>query len=160
MTSLHTAGKCNVPGSSSVETGTVQTTNCTYDTNTGANSAGCGVLDGDTSSFGTPFNAMGGGVYAMEWTSSYIRMWFWRRSAIPSDITSGKPNPSGWGSPYVDFEGDCSIDSNFKNHQIVLDTTFCGDWAGSVWGDTCASSTGVSSCSVYVGNNPSVFKNM
>ncbi|KAI0126827.1 putative endo-1,3(4)-beta-glucanase [Xylariales sp. AK1849] len=159
LSSLHTAGHCSVPGSFP-ETGTVQTSNCQYNTTTGDNSAGCGVISGDTSSFGANFNSIGGGVYAMEWTSAYIKTWFFRRSAIPADITSGNPSPSGWGNPFVNFQGDCNIDSNFKNHQIVLDTTFCGDWAGNVWADSCATSTGVSSCSVYVGNNPAAFKNM
>jgi hypothetical protein len=100
------------------------------------------------------------GVYAMEWTSSYIRTWFFPRNGIPADITAGVPNPSNWASPYANFQGDCDIDSNFKNHQIVLDVTFCGDWAGGVWGNGCAASTKTSSCAAYVGNNPSAFINM
>jgi hypothetical protein len=55
----------------------------------------------------------------MEWTSSYIRTFFFPRGSVPSDITSGSPNPSGWGTPAALFEGNCNIDSHFGAQQIV-----------------------------------------
>jgi beta-glucanase (GH16 family) len=41
LSSMHTAGQCSIAGTG--ETGYVQTLNCTYDVNTGANSVGCGI---------------------------------------------------------------------------------------------------------------------
>lgn len=67
----------------------------------------------------------------MEWTDSAISIWFFPRSAIPSDISGGSPNPTTWGTPTTVFTGNtCNIPANFNNHQIIFDTTFCGDWAG------------------------------
>ena len=43
LSALHTAGQCSIAGDSRTETGALQATNCTYDVNTGANGAGCGV---------------------------------------------------------------------------------------------------------------------
>jgi hypothetical protein len=96
----------------------------------------------------------------MQWTSDYIKIWFFERGSIPQDIKDGTPSPDGWGLPTSNFQGDCDIDSNFLNHQIVIDATFCGDWAGSIWNNTCAASTGYSSCAAYVGDNPNAFTDM
>ena len=42
------------------------------------------------------------------------------------------------------------------NHHIVFDTTFCGDWAGSVWAaSSCAAYA--PSCQAFVAANPGVF---
>ena len=69
-------------------------------------------------------------------TSSAIKIWYFPHTAIPSDITSGSPNPNGWELPQANFAGGCNIDSQFISHQIVFDITFCGDWAGDVWSTT------------------------
>lgn len=88
---------------------------------------GCGNSDPRNTSFGADFNAINGGVYAMELATQYIRIWFFPRSSIPADITSGAPDPSSWGLPVSNFEGSCDIPSHFSQQQIMLDTTFCGD---------------------------------
>jgi len=120
-------------------------------------STGCGVSTSNTQGYGDGFNNIGGGVYAMEWTSSSISIWFFPRSAIPSDITANAPNPNGWGTPTTVFTGNtCDIDSNFANHNIIFDTTFCGDWAGEVWSSgSCAAVA--DTCNDYVGANPGAF---
>ncbi|KAJ3316079.1 hypothetical protein HDV04_000288 [Boothiomyces sp. JEL0838] len=49
--------------------------------------------------FGSSFNSNQGGVYAMEWVpnaSGWIKVWFFPRGRIPSDITHNTPNPSSW----------------------------------------------------------------
>ena len=65
--------------------------------------------------------------------------------------------PDSWGLPYARFEiGDnCSAD-HFVSHNIIFDTTFCGDWAGNTFQDSVCSSAGMS-CESFVANNPSEF---
>jgi hypothetical protein len=152
---LHTAAGCTINTSGSLASSVLDYTNC----NTANANDGCGVSTTNTQGYGAGFNAIGGGVYATQWTSSAIAVWFFPRNAIPSDITSGNPSPSGWGTPVVTFNGGsgCNIDSFFANNQIVFDTTFCGDWAGAVWSSgSCANLA--SSCQDYVGANPSAFQ--
>lgn len=151
---LHTAAGCtiNIAGS---QAGTVlQNSNCNADN---ANT-GCGVTTTTANAYGNGFNNIGGGVYAMQWESSGVYVWFFPRSSIPSDITNGAPVTGNWGLPIVAFNGgsSCNIDSFFANENIVFDTTFCGDWAGSVWGSSSCSSL-ASTCQAYVGANPGAF---
>jgi len=150
---LHTSAGCSISSPGSLTSSTLGSADC----NTGNAGTGCSMGTASTQGYGTGFNAISGGVYAMEWTSSAIEVYFFPRNAIPGDITSGNPNPSGWGTPVASFSGSgCDIDSHFQNHNIVFDTTFCGQWAGNVWGSgSCASLA--SSCDAYVGANPSAF---
>lgn len=59
----------------------------------------------------------------MEWTSTYIRVYFFPRNAIPKDITAGNPDPSGWGLPTANYDNrsgfDCDIDGNYVAQKIV-----------------------------------------
>ncbi|KAL9109743.1 MAG: hypothetical protein Q9227_005612 [Pyrenula ochraceoflavens] len=116
----------------------------------------------DSQSYGQQFNDQKGGVFAMEWTSDYIRVWSFAAGGVPPDITAGtSPDPTGWGIPKANFQGACSIDDHFRNHKIVFDTTFCGDWSGdaSVWSSDSQCGTAASSCNEYVANNPTAFTN-
>jgi hypothetical protein len=118
---LHTSEGCSLGGNGSVPTSTLSTTNC-------YGNDGCSVGTANAFGYGAGFNLAGGGVYAMEWTSSAIEVYFFPRLLIPADITAGTPNPAGWGTPVASFSGSgCDIDSHFVNHNIVFDTTFCGD---------------------------------
>ncbi|KAI1614410.1 concanavalin A-like lectin/glucanase domain-containing protein, partial [Exophiala viscosa] len=157
LSSAHTGGTCTVSQSSNNMTGISNGDDCDYYDDGSTNGAGCGAFDGGSDSYST-FNDNGGGVYAMLWTSDAIKVYFFPRGSIPSDISSGKPDPTGWGLPFSIFNGpDCDIDSNFQNHQIVFDTTFCGDLAGATWTSSgCAAKYG-DSCSVYNGDNPTEF---
>jgi len=94
----------------------------------------------------------------MQWESSGVYVWFFPRGSIPSDITNGAPVTGNWGTPIVAFNGgsSCNIDSFFANENIVFDTTFCGDWAGSVWASSGCQSL-ASTCNDYVGANPGAF---
>ena len=153
--SLHTSDQCSISGAG--ETGTVVTGDCWEDDPNQSNS-GCGINDADANAYGNGFNSIGGGVYAMEWTGSAIKVWFFPRTNIPGDIASASPNPSNWGTPVSNFAGNCDIASHFAQHNIVFDTTFCGDWAGSVFAsDPVCGSKG--SCQSYVAGNPGDFKN-
>jgi len=117
--------------------------------------AGCGVQANKANTYGDNFNRNGGGVYAMERTSGSIRVWFFPRNGIPGDVLSDSPNPCNWGQPDADFPlGDNCPNNHFGNHRIVFDITFCGDWAGAVFGQQCP---GMGDCVNYVRNNPGDF---
>ena len=151
---LHTSSGCTMSNAGSASGSTLANANC----NAGNGNDGCSQSTASTQGYGTGFNDIGGGVYAMDWTSSAISIYFFPRGSIPSDITSGNPNPSGWGAPQAMFSGpSCDIDAYFMNHNIVFDTTFCGDWAGSVWSSDATCSALASTCQDYVANNPGDF---
>ncbi|KAL8744426.1 MAG: hypothetical protein Q9184_008000 [Pyrenodesmia sp. 2 TL-2023] len=120
---------------------------------------GCHIKPPGSNNYGTNFNNAGGGVYAMEWTSGYINVWFWPRGGIPGDVLGANPSPSTWGAATASFVGgdNCNIDQHFQNNNIVFTTTFCDDWAGNVWGQdgTCSALGG--SCQEYVQNHPEAF---
>ncbi|RMD39181.1 hypothetical protein DV735_g5949, partial [Chaetothyriales sp. CBS 134920] len=154
--SLHTDDSCSISSTGSF-TGTVDTTNCDWDAVGQTANVGCSFDESTPETFGTGFNAIGGGVYATEWTSHAISIWFFPRAQIPSDITSGSPDPSSWSEPLAIFAGSCDIDNHFKNHQIVFDISMCGDWAGNKWSDDEVCSVLASTCESYVQNNPSAY---
>ena len=118
---------------------------------------GCSTKGG---AYGDNFNSAGGGVYAMEWTSQNINIWFFSRGSIPGDINSSAPKPRTWGNPTAQFTGGsgCNIDSHFRDNNLVFDTTFCGDWAGNVFSQDGTCSSKASSCQDFVQNNPEAFK--
>lgn len=151
--SLHTTPGCVINNAGS-KSGTT-----TLEPNCNANGAynGCSVSTSDTRGYGTGFNGIGGGVYAMQWESSGVYVWFFPRGSVPADIRSGAPRTTNWGLPTAAFNGGsgCQTDKFFANMNIVFDTTFCGDWAGSVWGNGACASKG--SCVSYVANNPQAF---
>lgn len=100
----------------------------------------------------------------MQWTSDYIRVWFFARGTIPSDLTSQAPNPSLWGLPAAEFQGSCVIDQKFQAHKIIMNNAFCGEYAGaqSVWNsstNSCAASTNYGTCNAYVAGQPAAFQN-
>lgn len=154
---LHTSSGCSMSNAGSASGSYLQNADC--NSNNAYN--GCSQGTSNAQGYGSGFNAIGGGVYAMEWTSSAISIYFFPRNSIPSDISSGRPNPSGWGAPQAKFSGNgCNIDQHFMNHNIIFDTTFCGDWAGNTWSSSqgsCASKA--ATCQAYVANNPADFAN-
>jgi Glycosyl hydrolases family 16 len=115
---LHTDAGCFITNNGEY-TGTMTTTNCDVNAAGQATNAGCQINTPSTLSYGSGFNAQDGGVYATEWTSEAISIWFFPRGSIPSDITSGSPNPASWGKATANFSGGCDIDSHFQNQQIV-----------------------------------------
>jgi len=154
---LHTGPGCTT--SNTVFTGKAKTKNCDVKApNQGAN-VGCQIEDQRDASYGHTFNQQGGGVYAMEWNSNFIKIWFFPRKQIPADALSLKPEPAKWGRPAATFAGGCDINKHFKAHKIVFDTTFCGDWAGNTWQSSgCAAQTKTATCNAFVANNPAKFK--
>lgn len=126
---LHTTGGCSM-GVKRKQTGETDQENCDHGAN---NNAGCAVKE-SPSTFGTKLNDAGGTVMAVEWRSAGIRMWQFARSAVPSDITGKKPNPSTWGTAAADFPStDCDIGSHFKNNSIIVNIDLCGDLVYGSW---------------------------
>ncbi|KAF3199992.1 hypothetical protein TWF679_001119 [Orbilia oligospora] len=124
---LHTTNGCEMSVKRK-QTGKVLSNNCLNSTNY---NMGCAVR-GTPDSYGEELNKNQGGVYAMEWRTAGIRMWFFPRNRIPSGISIGKPEPSEWGIATADFPSTkCDINSHFKNHRLIINISLCGDWAGA-----------------------------
>ncbi|KZT74648.1 glycoside hydrolase family 16 protein [Daedalea quercina L-15889] len=135
----HTGPNCNLTQNANF-TGTIVTTNnepnlvcnCVNDYN---DNAGCGVTEWSRASYGPIFDEQGGGVFAMKWDVAGIGVWSFYRAAVPQDVTNGQPTPSTWGEPVAFLEpSGCNPITNFINHSIIFDITFCGDWAGNDYG--------------------------
>ncbi|KAI0051465.1 glycoside hydrolase family 16 protein [Auriscalpium vulgare] len=156
QSTLHTSSGCTMPASRS-ETGTPLQLDCNVLVNS---NAGCGVHINDANNYGPDFNNNGGGWYAMERTSSFVKVWFWARNdgSVPSDVMNGanSVNTDNWGTPDAYFPNtSCDIASHFQPSNIIINLTFCGDWAGSVY----PSSGCPNDCITWVNNYPSSFSN-
>ncbi|KEF63549.1 endo-1,3(4)-beta-glucanase [Exophiala aquamarina CBS 119918] len=154
---LHTSPGCTITHTGAFS-GALETDNCDINAAGQGNNVGCSIRSASSNSFGNGFNSNGGGVYATEWTSEAISIWFFPRNAIPSDLVNGTPDPSGWGQPSGQFTGGCNIDDKFKDQKMIFDVTFCGDWAGSVWSTDTTCGPQASTCQSFVQSNPSAFK--
>ncbi|EUC65412.1 family 16 endo-1,3(4)-beta-glucanase from glycoside hydrolase, putative [Rhizoctonia solani AG-3 Rhs1AP] len=155
---LHTTAGCTQPFTRD-QTGTTTTTDCNWQVN---GNAGCGVKNPLANSYGPSFNANGGGWYAMERTSTYIKVWFWPRNSatVPAQVKNGGSSidTSTWGTPFAAFvNNSCDIAGHFAAENIIINLTFCGDWAGN--SDVYRGSGCPSTCVDYVNNNPAAFKN-
>ncbi|KAF1960350.1 hypothetical protein CC80DRAFT_513935 [Byssothecium circinans] len=153
--SLHTSDGCTINGSAS--RGKVVTKNCFIGAPGQTSNAGCGIESFSAKSFGSPLNDGGGGVWAVEWTEARIGVWFFPRGEVPEGLKGGSPDPAAWGAPDANFQGDCDLGKHFIDQRFVIDTTFCGDWAGALWGSHPTCSKLAPSCADYVANNPSAF---
>ncbi|CAE7231292.1 unnamed protein product, partial [Symbiodinium pilosum] len=121
QSTLHTSDGCYMYGVDGIST-----PNCV----SGQGQSGCGV-NGPDNSGGPGFNANGGGVFATQWTTEAIYIWFWPRDKIPADLDQG--NTLSWGTPYVTFPFWNCPSWHFNDQQLVINLDFCGDWAGSVF---------------------------
>jgi hypothetical protein len=140
---LHTSGGCTLDRQSSPDpgvriniatTGTLLTSQCA---SSGADNTGCAFADPDTTSHGHGFNIIAGGVFAHLWEDDSIKMWHFPRGEIPKDIEAKNPNPSSWPTPAAEFtSASCDISSHFRDHSLIIDTTICGDFAGSQYGQS------------------------
>ncbi|KAI5463733.1 Pex12 amino terminal region-domain-containing protein [Mariannaea sp. PMI_226] len=158
LISAHTADGCSLdPANEGLFTGLSRNTDCAI----GEQNIGCGynAAENDTTSYGDGFNAVKGGVYAVQWDESYLRVWHFARGSIPADIEAKNPDPSKWGLPEAIFGGStCEVDSFFKNMNIVININFCGDYGSTTWKnfDTCTDLA--PTCEEYVANNPEAFE--
>ena len=139
---LHTTDGCMHPdnsSSSSIETGTVISTDC-YNayvigskivlahadkiTRTDGNE-GCIVQDPSTNSYGEGFANNGGGVFAMLWNADGIRTWFFERSSIPSDLENESPDPESWTTPTAYWPAsDCDPSKFFGPQTLTFVSPF------------------------------------
>ncbi|TFY64597.1 hypothetical protein EVJ58_g2524 [Rhodofomes roseus] len=96
--------------------------------------SGCTVGINTQNSYQAGFAAAGGGVYATQYDTSGIYMWFWSRPNVPASLSSSSTsiNISDWGTPTASFPNDqaCNTTKFFKPQQLIFDITLCGDWAG------------------------------
>ncbi|THH33258.1 hypothetical protein EUX98_g900 [Antrodiella citrinella] len=162
LASLHTTPECTMP-QSRLESGNPTSLECNANVNY---NQGCGVSFAKPASYGSPFNAEGGGFYVIARTKQEgVRIWFWSRNeaTIPDEVRN-PPDESqaiepqdSWGIPEAVFPLDnnstCDYDSHFNAHQLVFDLTFCGDWAGSAYSTSGCGGT----CEDFVNKNPQAF---
>ncbi|GIZ47636.1 hypothetical protein CKM354_001072200 [Cercospora kikuchii] len=151
----------------------------TSDCNTGKGATGCSIKaynqntiplskrdtsSSNTATFstaGSDFNTQGGSVYVHDWQPDGITIWSFPRNNLPADLLDTKPDPSTWTqTPLARFKGSgCNFSEAFKKMQLIINITFCGDWAGKVWESSGAKEkTGYETCNEYVEKNPEVFE--
>lgn len=166
---LHTAPGCSVSNAGSPAGTKLVSPDC-------QGNSGCGQETDSADNYGVGFNKGRGGYYVMEWTESDISVWFFPRTAsgaVKRLVGSGSGSGSGsghgsaetgldtstLGQPLATFVGgsNCSISEHFSEHNIVFDTTFCGDWAGRVWKDDEKCTALAQTCEDWVGQNPDKF---
>lgn len=109
-------------------------------------------------SFGKTLNNNGGGVFACELTGTgRVTCWFWPRgdaacplTGNPSDIDTTKWSTSEPANT-IRFN---ACPGHFQNMALLINTTLCGDWAGSTYKD--ANNTTISGPAACQGavNNP------
>lgn len=153
---LHTGPGCLVGSDLTQFSGEVTTPNCDVKADGQKNNAGCSIAHPSEKSYGQGLNENGGGVYAMEWNTEAISVYFFPREAIPADVLGDNPQPNGWGKPAAKFAGACDIDKMFAEQKIIIDTTFCGQWAGAEWEESSCGAK-AATCNEYVRDNPEAF---
>nr|GAT48348.1 glycoside hydrolase family 16 protein [Mycena chlorophos] len=154
--SLHTNPGCTMPAIRT-QTGTSLQLDCDAEAE---GNAGCGVLAPFATSFGPTFNGYGGGWYAIERTDAFINIWFWSRvnGGVPADVYAGggTVNTSTWGTPTASFPStSCNIPQFFSRHNIIINLTLCGDWAGAP--SVLAAAGCPVNCNNFVDANPGAF---
>ncbi|EDR14587.1 glycoside hydrolase family 16 protein [Laccaria bicolor S238N-H82] len=127
---LHTGPGCTLNSDNNRVSANAISSQCA---SSGDNNNGCAFIDTDTRSYGKPFNMIGGGVYAHLWNSEGIKMWHFARGEIPADINAKQPNPASWPTPAAFWSAKSCNMNGFHDHQLVIDTTLCGDFAGATY---------------------------
>lgn len=81
------------------------------------------MTDNTNVSYGAPFAANGGGVWATELAATGISVWFFPRPSVPADLQNSSmiPNPSTWGTPSAFFgNSSCDIQDYFGSQQLIV----------------------------------------
>jgi len=123
--------------------GTTVNKNCDVDSNQYYNE-GCGVKETNGQ-----WGKASGGVYAMEWTPQFIKVWSW--GSAPSDVVAGKPDPTTWGNPHwAVSSASCTISKAFQKMKFVFNVDICGGGPDGNWESSgCKASTGIDQCYKY-----------
>ncbi|KAM3498790.1 hypothetical protein MY10362_007906 [Beauveria mimosiformis] len=148
---LDAVGRCKID--SAGVTGSLQRADCSHE----QYNLGCNVMDTKG-----PWGSPAGGVYAMEWTDSYIRIFTWSPADAPSNINSAHPDTAAWGKPVMELrDGPCNLKRQFAPQKLILNIDFCGSAAGqpALW-EECKKLTGETECYKYVRNNPKAYKDV
>lgn len=155
---LHTAPGCQIGSDKTQFSGSVTTPDCDVAAEGQGKNVGCSIKHPSQQSYGAGLNQNGGGVYATAWDANAISIYFFPRGSVPADVLGDSPDPSAWGKPAAKFAGACDIEEMFAEQQIIIDTTFCGDWAGAddVWEDSSCGKK-AKTCKEYVRDNPEAF---
>ncbi len=156
---LHTSSGCSMSSAGSGAGSKYSSGVGSVDCGAGGGYEGCSISTTSSQAYGPGFNANGGGVYAMELTSSAISVWFFPRgSSLATALgnSGATPETNSFGTPMARFTG-CDISTHFAAQQLIFDTTFCGDWAGEVWGSDATCAPKASTCEAYVSANPGAF---
>jgi len=155
---LHTGPGCVMPGHrEEMFRGSRVQEDCDVAVN---GNTGCPVKFSTQSSYGPAFNAAGGGWYAMERAPKYIKVWHWARDdpTVPRDVVDADVeavDTSAWGMPQALFPNtSCDFARHFGEHNIVINLTLCGDWAGTTYGNTQCPGT----CVDLVNSSPEAFE--
>ena len=171
QTTLHTTDGCDMSSQDASamtgdwnkgSDGSSPADNCYIDAAGQWGNQGCAVL-GAPSTMGAPFNAAGGGTFALEWDpDSHLAAWFWPAGAVPDDLTAQSPDVASWGTPYAYFTiGDTCAPSHFANLKLTFDLTFCGDWSSYAEDYGCAADVAANgwpaTCDEFARTWPSAF---
>ncbi|POR37600.1 Putative endo-1,3(4)-beta-glucanase [Tolypocladium paradoxum] len=151
-----TYGQCLMDGAG--QSANVVTSNCDNGYSNPPNqwmNQGCVAAD-----HSGPWATLDGGVFAMEWTSDFIKLYSWHWSNVPSNIGDDAPDSASWGTPMVYLKNkQCDIDNHFSNQKLVLNLDMCGNPVGSpdIWWTSCAAVTKQATCEDYISNFPDDF---
>ncbi|KAJ4359479.1 uncharacterized protein N0V89_000033 [Didymosphaeria variabile] len=158
--SFYTSEQCTV----NIQTGSLvpeKSTNCHWTAN-GPSSQGCS-FNAPEGTFNQPFNDQYK-VIALQVESDRIRIWHFKKTEVPADLSSASPNPDAWTkTPTVHITPkSCNFAQAFRHFRIIINITFCGSWAGDDFVNTnyagqCKAQTGSTDCKSWVANNPGDF---
>ena len=91
--------------------------------------------------------------------ASSRQIWAFARDTVPASLNSDNPSTESFPPPLAAFSGKgCDYAQSFRDMVLIINTDFCGDWAGKVWAESGAQkATGVETCDTYVAQNPEKF---
>src|SRR5690606_12084693 len=103
---------------------------------------GCTVADD-----AGPWGSENAGIYAMEWTTDFLKLYSFTGANVPTNIDSETPDTASWGKPTMMLRNDlCDIDGHFARQKLVFNINFCGNPGGEEHGwkveSECAAKTG------------------
>ncbi|KAF7291851.1 hypothetical protein MIND_01210300 [Mycena indigotica] len=165
--SVHTGSGCSVSDSAVKSMSKVTLLEATgFSCDATTDPGACGFSDNSAATFGPGFNAAGGGVFALQFDTDGIKMWFFQAGSVPGDITSQAPAPSSWGAPKMAISpSTCDPTKFFHDLMMVVDTNLGGTFTEGVWGvdgaggqqTSCKKQTGVNTAADFVLNHGSKF---